>query len=141
MRIDHVEILVPSRRQAAQWYVKALGLTAVEAHSDWARGEHGPLMISADGGDTNIALFRGRGQGDESPRGLRRLAFKVPAEEFLRLLASSGDWRETPLGGAEIQDHQASISVYFQDPWGNHLEVTTYEPEPVRRFLSRAVDD
>lgn len=139
MKIDHVEAFVPSRRQAAEWYERALGLTPVEAHSDWVDGDHGPLMISADGGETKVALFRGPAQGDEPPRGLRRLAFRVPAEEFLHLLASSGDWRETPLGAAEVQDHRASISVYFQDPWGNHLEVTTYEPEDVRRAVEREV--
>ncbi len=35
-----------------------------------------------------------------------------------------------------VCDHGKAISVYFYDPWGNALEVTTYEPEVVRESLS-----
>ena len=33
-------------------------------------------------------------------------------------------------------DHEAAWSVYFQDPWGHDLEVTTYDHQAVRVALS-----
>ncbi|HYX24825.1 MAG TPA: hypothetical protein VFC23_11780, partial [Thermoanaerobaculia bacterium] len=30
------------------------------------------------------------------------------------------------------RDHHKAFSVYFNDPWGHRLEVTTYEAEWVR---------
>jgi len=33
---------------------------------------------------------------------------------------------------SEISDHGKSFSVYFSDPWGNRLEVTTYDHEAVQ---------
>ncbi|MBZ0113837.1 MAG: VOC family protein [Thermoanaerobaculia bacterium] len=134
MRLDHVELFVPDRDRAAQWYGRVLGFEILEQYRGWAT-EGGPLLISNDGGETKLALFVGLSQGEEAVRGLRRLAFRVSAEEFLRFVERSGVWRETPLPASDIQDHGKALSVYFSDPWGNLLEVTTYEPEAVREVL------
>ena len=40
-----------------------------------------------------------------------------------------------PLGPENIQDHEKAISVYFSDPFGNLLEVTTYDHAKVRKEL------
>ena len=136
MKIDHLELYVPSRHEAAAWYRKVLGFQIVEEHVDWAL-EGGPLMITNDGGDTMVALFKGPPQGDEKVRGLRRLAFRVSAEGFVRFIKDSGDWRDEPLGDANVQDHRKAVSVYFTDPWGTPLEVTTYEYEAVKEALYR----
>ena len=61
MKIDHIELFVPSREEAAKWYAKVFGFSVIEEHRDWAV-EGGPLMITNDGGDTMIALFRGTPQ-------------------------------------------------------------------------------
>ena len=135
MRIDHIELFVPNREQAAQWYGEVLGFQILEEHRDWAT-ENGPLMISNDGGSTMIALFKGPPQGEREACGFRRLAFRVPAPEFLRFLESSSAWRRTPLGAEEIKDHEKAVSVYFADPFGNPLEVTTYEAAEVRAALA-----
>lgn len=134
MPIDHVELFVPSRAGAAEWYEKVIGCQVLEEFRSWATGT-GPLMISDDGGETKIALFKGRSQGDHQPRGFRRVAFRVSASEFLDFLRSSGDWRSTPLGTEDIVDHDKSISVYFEDPYGNLLEVTSYDHDAVRTQL------
>ena len=106
----------------------------VEEHRDWAT-EGGPLMISNDGGNTMVALFKGAAQDQREVRGFRRLAFRVTASEFLDFLSSSGAWRAKPLGRDNIQDHEKAVSVYFSDPFGNLLEVTTYEHAAVRNAL------
>ena len=134
MKIDHIEVFVPSREQAADWYGKVFGFQVLEEHRDWAT-EGGPLMISSDGGNTMIALFKGPPQSQQEVRGFRLLAFRVNASDFLRFLESSGTWRSTPLSPEDIQDHEKAISVYFSDPFGNLLEVTTYEHARVRNEL------
>ena len=83
-----------------------------------------------------LALFKGAAQGGAEVRGLRRLAFRVDAAGFADFLTSSDSWRSEPLGRREIQDHDKSISVYFSDPWGNPLEVTTYEHDAARTALA-----
>ncbi|NET39789.1 MAG: VOC family protein [Cyanothece sp. SIO1E1] len=134
MRIDHIELFVPDREQAVRWYRDVLGFQVLEAHRAWAT-KQGPLMISNDGGNTMIALFEGQAQGEREVCGFRRVAFRVGGADFLRFLESSGKWRPTPLGAKDIRDHERAISVYFSDPWGNLLEVTTYEHTEVRSAL------
>jgi catechol-2,3-dioxygenase len=133
--MDHIELFVPSREQAANWYRRALGFEVLEKHRHWAV-EGGPLMISNDGGETMLALFRGQPQGELPVSGLRRLAFRTDAAGWIEFLRGSGSWRQPALSGAEVQDHDQSLSVYFSDPWGNPLEVTTYQAEEARRLLA-----
>jgi len=47
-QIDHVELFVPDRREAARWYERTLGLAVLSQYEDWAEDPHGPLMISSD---------------------------------------------------------------------------------------------
>ena len=49
LQIDHVELFVPDRHEAAGWYQRILGLDVVPAYQDWAADPGGPLMISSDG--------------------------------------------------------------------------------------------
>ena len=75
--IDHVELLVPNRREAAAWYFDILGLKASPEDEKWAEDNPGgPLMISSDGGNTSLALFQGPSD-DTSTDGIRRVAFEV----------------------------------------------------------------
>jgi catechol 2,3-dioxygenase-like lactoylglutathione lyase family enzyme len=134
MKIDHIELFVPDRHKAAEWYSKVLNLQIINEFTDWAV-EGGPLMITNDGGNTKIALFEGKPQGKDVAQGFRRLAFKVNAVEFIDFINSSGNWRETPLTEAEIKDHGKAISVYFSDPYGNLLEVTTYDYDAAKKLL------
>ena len=59
LQIDHVELFVPDRYEAARWYERVLGLRVVPEFEPWATGG-GPLMISTDEGNTKLALFEGR---------------------------------------------------------------------------------
>lgn len=132
-RLDHVELFVPQREAAAEWYQQVLDLTAVAAAADWATDPEGPLMISGDGGDTKLALFRGKRPGGGSGAGFFRVAFRVEGREFLTFVE-----RLERLGIGEagarprVVDHDLSFSVYFTDPYGHRLEVTTYDHLLVR---------
>jgi len=130
--IDHVELIVPDRQAATAWYQEVLGLTPVAGTEHWADDPHGPLMISGDGGRTCLALFEGS-KTDANPKGgFRRVAFRVSAAEFLAFVEYG---RKLGLAPMKVQDHEMTISVYFQDPYGHDLEVTTYDHEQVRSSL------
>lgn len=135
MRLDHIEVFVPDRFKAAEWYGNVLGFSIIEEYRDWADNQDGPLMISNDGGKTAVALFEGTAQGDHAVRGLRRLAYREDAAGFIAFLENSKYWRGKPLSAADIKDYGSALSVYFSDPWGNLLEVTTYDVDKVRQRL------
>lgn len=132
--LDHVELYVPDRASAAAWYARVLGCEPVAGTEAWASDSGGPLMISPDGGKTKLALFVGEPQGDRPTAGFHRVAFRVSATEFLAFTA-----RMAGLGVTDtrIVDHGSAWSVYFSDPVGYRLEVTTYEVEPVRAVRGR----
>lgn len=119
--IDHVELFVPDRYEAAAWYRRVLGLEIVAEHEDWAGDPQGPLMISSDGGRTMLALFTGEPQASRPTAGFHRVAFRVNGAAFL---AFRDSLREVE---AVLRDHDKAWSLYFSDPWGHRLEVTTYD--------------
>jgi catechol 2,3-dioxygenase-like lactoylglutathione lyase family enzyme len=139
LQIDHVEMFVPDRREAAAWYQRVLGLEIVPEFEEWATGSGGPLMISSDDGSTKLALFQGRPQAPLSTSGFHRVAFRVSAAgfvEFLKRLSSAPlSDREKPVTADSVVDHQKAYSIYFSDPYGHLLEVTTYEYEETQAAL------
>jgi len=136
LQIDHVELFVPDRYEAARWYERVLGLRIVPEYEHWA-GPGGPLMISSDGGRTKLALFEGAPRRSRPTAGHHRVAFRVEGSAFLLFMSrlkecpvysESGD----AISALEIVDHGQAFSVYFCDPYGNRYEVTTYDHEFVR---------
>jgi catechol 2,3-dioxygenase-like lactoylglutathione lyase family enzyme len=138
--IDHVELFVPDRDEAAGWYQRVLGLAVVEPYRQWAENPHGPLMISSDDGLTKLALFTGQPQGAQQTAGFHRVAFRVDASGFLAFVRRlpSLQLRDPQRGmvtADAVVDHQQACSIYFSDPYGHRLEVTTYEHAAVRAAL------
>jgi catechol 2,3-dioxygenase-like lactoylglutathione lyase family enzyme len=138
--LDHVEFFVPDQYEAAAWYNRVLGLTIVRDFEHWAA--EGPLMISSDGGRTMLALFRGEGKGQRPTAGFHRVAFRVGAGDFLtfldRLAAVPVLNRDgQPLQRDEVVDHGRSWSIYFVDPYGHLLELTSYDYAELAGELKR----
>lgn len=135
--LDHVELFVPDRAQAAEWYARVLGCRPVGGTESWAADPRGPMMISPDGGRTKLALFAGEPQGERPTAGFHRVAFRLDGRAWVAFTARLGELglRE---GGmpAPVVDHTGAWSVYFTDPWGHRLEVTTYEADVVRQAKS-----
>lgn len=138
VQIDHVELFVPDRHEAAAWFERALGLTVLRDYEDWARDPAGPLMISSDDGATKLALF----EGSPAPAagGFRRVAFRTDLggfQEFLRRARELGlaDANGSPIGLRSVVDHEKAFSVYFTDPAGYRLEVTCYDHNGVQALL------
>jgi catechol 2,3-dioxygenase-like lactoylglutathione lyase family enzyme len=114
--LDHVALGVGDQQASESWYRDVLGLGREHAAA-WGDT---PVALMAEG--SGLALFRAAG-GDERAVGLRHIAFRVDRENF--------DVAQLDLRGRgiafEFQDHGISHSIYFQDPDGLLLELTTYE--------------
>lgn len=130
-QIDHVEVFVPDRREAARWYGEVLGLQILLLHEDWAEDPRGPLMISSDDGATMVALFQGEPPGASLSVGHVRVAFRVDGPGFLRFLDRAPGLplhdQQGNRAAPRVRDHDKAFSAYFCDPWGNRYEVTTYD--------------
>jgi catechol 2,3-dioxygenase-like lactoylglutathione lyase family enzyme len=120
--IDHVAIAVRDVRRSALWYQQVLGLRRL--HEDaW-----GDLPAVVGIGGTAIALFPVQGDAPKARPGrdtlaMRHLAFRVDAANFAHARAAL-QARGIPL---EFQDHGIAHSIYFEDPDGHELEITTYD--------------
>jgi len=82
-------------------------------------------------GTTCIALFRAKPVPAEttsiSPRvTMLHVAFRTDRPHFQQAQAELG-LRKIPF---EFQDHQISQSIYFHDPDGHQIEITTYLEGP-----------
>ncbi|HYN10410.1 MAG TPA: VOC family protein [Vicinamibacterales bacterium] len=120
--IDHVALNVRDVEQSARWYCDLLGLE--RRHADvW--GSH-PAVVGT--GTTSLALFPVQGPNPQPRPGrdvltMRHIAFRASRRNFELALGALQARGIEP----EIQDHQISRSLYFHDPDGHEIEITTYE--------------
>lgn len=114
--IDHVALSVADQPRSIAWYRDVLGL---ERRHEETWGDF-PAVMAA--GETSVALFPAD-QGAGGGPGMRHLAFRVDRRSFERAQA---ELRER---GIEFEpaDHGISHSIYFADPDGHSIELTTYE--------------
>jgi catechol 2,3-dioxygenase-like lactoylglutathione lyase family enzyme len=118
--IDHVAVGVRDIERSVKWYTDVLGFERL--HEGAWNGV--PTFIGM--GNTGIALFPANHDPKPSThREIRmlHLAFRADRENFLTAQ------RELEKRGIdfEFQDHEISHSIYFRDPDGHQLEITTYE--------------
>jgi catechol 2,3-dioxygenase-like lactoylglutathione lyase family enzyme len=141
-QLDHVEVFVPDRYEAAEWYRRTLGLDIVPRYQKWAANPRGPLMISSDDGSTKLALFEGQPQESGQTSGWHLVAFRVDADGFLEFVTRLADRplmddQRRTVTVESVVDHEEAYSVYFSDPYGNRLELTTYDYEATRAGLTQ----
>jgi catechol 2,3-dioxygenase-like lactoylglutathione lyase family enzyme len=120
--IDHVAVGVRDIGRSVKWYTEVLGFERL--HEGMWNGV--PTFIGK--GNTGIALFPASADAkstSSSQRDLRmlHLAFRANRENFIAAQ------RELEKHGIdfEFQDHEISHSIYFRDPDGHQLEITTYD--------------
>ena len=122
--IDHVALAVRDVERSANWYVDVLGFER-QYQEVW-----GGIPTFIGKGNTAIALFPLQDSDSKSPArssGIRmlHLAFRANRENFL---GAQQELKKRRIK-FEFQDHEISHSIYFSDPDGHQLEVTTYELE------------
>jgi catechol 2,3-dioxygenase-like lactoylglutathione lyase family enzyme len=115
--LDHVAIAVADLDRAEEFYRDVLGLERV--HEEWD-----PPRVVASGG-SGMALFPAGMFNDEvvGAPGILHFAFRVDREAFE---AAQSELSERGIE-YRFSDHGAAHSVYFSDPDGHRLELTTYE--------------
>ncbi len=138
-QLDHVELFVPERYEAARWYERVLGLTILEQHEHWAADPNGPLMISPDAGNTKLALFTGSASSGKRG-GYDQVAFRIDGPGFVAFADQLAtlelkDIRGERVSRASVSDHRGAYSFHFCDPWAHRLEVTTYDCDYVAAHL------
>jgi catechol 2,3-dioxygenase-like lactoylglutathione lyase family enzyme len=141
-RLDHVHIRVPDRAEAAKWYAEHLGFEPVAGYDFWATGlDDGPLQISADGGQTTLALFEASGAHPMVPQ-QNGVAFSVDADTFVSFARSLPSGIDNPRGGplviGDLVDFDLCWAFDLVDPWGNQYELNCYDYERVRADLVEA---
>ncbi len=117
--IDHVALLVRDVQASVRWYQEVLGLEQRHA-ATWGGV---PSMMCA--GTTCLALFPlgpDVALPAENP-GMSHLAFRVDGAGFE---AAQSELRERGIDFV-FEDHDISHSIYFRDPDGYRLEITTYD--------------
>ena len=120
--IDHVAIGVCDVQRSTNWYIEVLGFERLYD------GAWNGIPTFVGKGNTGIALFPASSDAEStsSPRRAIRmlhLAFRANRENFG---AAQRELKERGIK-FEFQDHGISHSIYFRDPDGHQLEITTYE--------------
>ncbi len=113
--LDHIAIAVADLDRAESFYRDVMGLERI--HPQWDP----PRVLAASG--SGVALFPGGGGNDPDPPEIPHIAFRTDRGSFEEAQEHLAD------RGVEFRfsDHGISHSIYFQDPDGHRLELTTYE--------------
>jgi catechol 2,3-dioxygenase-like lactoylglutathione lyase family enzyme len=120
--LDHVALAVRDVERSADWYVDVLGFE--RRYEGMWKGI--PVFVGRD--TTAIALFPvGSDQANSAlPRkreGILHLALRADRKNFI---AAQRDLTNRGIA-FHFRDHEISHSIYFRDPDGHELEITTYE--------------
>lgn len=118
--IDHVALLVQDMPRAIQWYQDVLGME--RRYQDVWTGKRDPVVMAI--GDIQLALFLPAGAGYVPAHDLNEhVALRVDHANF-ELTRHMLEARDIPF---KLWDHKICLSLYFFDPDGNQIEITTFE--------------
>lgn len=119
--LDHIALAVNDVEESLKWYVEVLGLERQH------EGSWDGIPIFVGKGKTGIALFpvpkKEASSGKSNPGRVLHFALRADRGNFDRAQ------RELKRRGIafHFEDHGIAHSIYFSDPDGHKLEITTYE--------------
>jgi catechol 2,3-dioxygenase-like lactoylglutathione lyase family enzyme len=117
-QIDHVALRCASPEMTKAWYVGTLGFKHV------FQGQWSGVPIFLRLGSTFIALFPNKAREYSQEARVLHLAFRAATYADFRSAQKELGSKGIPF---EFQDHEISHSIYFSDPDGFQLEITTYD--------------
>ena len=118
-QIDHVALRCVSPEATKAWYVSALGFEHVFP------GQWSGVPIFLRLGPTFLALFPQKSRDQPSPHvRVSHLALRAATYADFRSAQTELQARGVAF---QFQDHEISHSIYFSDPDGFQLEITTYD--------------
>lgn len=130
--IDHVALSVRDVERAAQWYIDLLGFKRL--HEGMWDGV--PIFIGK--GTTALALFPANPNArstslpavasakEGSSRDKIRMLHLAMRANRKNFLAAQEELKRRGID-FDFEDHEIAHSIYFRDPDGHKLEITTYE--------------
>lgn len=136
--LDHVHMEVADRDAAAAWYARVLGLRPASRFAAWAEHPMGPLMLETTSGAACLALFA---RDPAAPVRDTTVALRTDGASFLAFRDRLPDLRLSDRDGgivdaARVVEHWFAWSIYFTDPDGNRLELTTYDYDAIEGALA-----
>ena len=120
--LDHIALAVRDVERSVAWYQEMLGL---ERRFEEVWGSY-PAVVGV--GTTSLALFPVQSENPAPPPGrgvlaMRHFAFRVDKVNFAAAIKAMEERGQV----VEFQDHVVARSIYFFDPDGHQIEVTTYD--------------
>ncbi len=119
--LDHIALAVRNVEDSTKWYIDVLGLER-QHEGSW---DGIPTFVGK--GATGIALFPAEGNeaasDAEPPARVLHFAWRADRENFR---AAQGELKERGVA-FHFEDHGSAHSIYFRDPDGHRIEITTYE--------------
>jgi catechol 2,3-dioxygenase-like lactoylglutathione lyase family enzyme len=119
--LDHIALAVQDVEQSVKWYVEVLGLERQH------RGAWNGVPQFVGKGATGLALFPLRASENSSGEVKRvrvlHFALRANRENFQR---AQKELKQRGIA-FRFEDHDIAHSIYFRDPDGHDLEITTYE--------------
>ena len=120
-RIDHLALVSADAVRSRDWYVDVLGMEWVY-QGQW---EDNPFFLRK--GETCLAIFQSGQDAAREPReGVRLDHFAFLAETMEDFQRAREELTARGIAH-DFQDHAISWSVYFRDPDGHVVEITTYD--------------
>jgi catechol 2,3-dioxygenase-like lactoylglutathione lyase family enzyme len=124
--LDHVAIGVADVERSRRFYEQVVGLE--RAYEEWDV----PVVMAAPKTGTGVAIFDKDVHPSPTPDDVEPPAVRILHIAF-RLDRKGFDAARETLAGLGLKthfsDHGLSHSIYFRDPDGHQVELTTYELE------------